>query len=865
MEVFEREDILQRMSAAFSGWPKTGGFGVVLTGEAGIGKSTAAEAFVRKFAQSKPVFRGYCDRGAGVRTLGPFLDFAGSFDSRMPLVLDAASESRDHLPAVMELLKSRDAIIILEDLHNADDASLSLLHFILRRLRDTSLFVILTLRDSELSPGHPLAGILGSVASDDRVAHLRLPRLSLAAVAAAAGVKECDPEALALHRRSGGNPFLMRALLQARVSGDVPSSFLDLIRAQLADLASATRDFVLAAALQRSLDPSIMRALFGLWDGHELACVQAGLLVRRGKELDFPHELTREAILSLSAAHSAQEWHGKILDALLSDGLTDADRLAHHAIGAGRRQETRHWAIPAARAALARGALGEAVDYAHAALTLLRGQNPETAELHEVLSVGHEAKGRLEDGLKDLATAARLWKQLGHTDRAAACIARSALLLVRLGRNREADEAASTAVAELEGKGECPELATALTKSAYLAMLDRDGTRCLHLGRRAIDMADRLGERALLAEALMIVGTSLVVSDDLAGQPLVERAIDLGTAEGKSELVARCFANLGSGYGEQMRLAQARSFLDQGLRFATDRDLEDAANYMSAWLALVELRQGRLGAARERSQALLAVPNLNAVSRIMALIGFGHASVRLGLAGGQDALDHALELARSTGALQRIAPACLAAAEAALQSHDIDRARRLAQEAHDIAIARKHAWFTGEAQLFLHRSGAEPPHTSWIAAPLRQEISGDARGAAHHWAARGCPFEQARALSTGDTEARREALAIFEGIGARPAADALRRDLRREGVRRVPMRPRGATKDKPSGLTPRQAEVAACLCDGLADAAIAERLKLSPKTVGHHVSAVLEKLDVRSRHHVRQVLHAPQKVPTRMA
>lgn len=858
MEIFEREDVLQRVSAAYLGWPKAGGLAFVLAGEAGIGKSATVETFIGKLTQSKPVFRGYCDRGAGVRRLGPFYDFAETFDSRFPRILGAAAQSRHHLPAVLEILKSRQAIIILEDLHNADDASLGLLQFILRRLRETPLFLILTLRDSELSPEHPLAALLGSVASDDRVVRLQLQRLSLAAVAAAAKVPEGDPVAQSLFRRSGGNPFLMRALIQADMPDDVPPSYLDLVRAQLAGLTRGTRDFLLAAAIQRSLDPSVMRSLFGPWNGHETACVRAGLLERRGQAFNFPHELTREAVLSLNHAQSAQELHGRILDALLSDGLIDPDRLAHHAIGAGRRQETCRWAIPAARAALARGALREAADYARSALRLISGQNPETAELHEVLSGWHEAKGMLDAGLEDLASASRIWKVLGQTDRVAACLAKSAIFLVRLGRNREADEAAASAVVSLEGKGECSALVTALTKTAYLAMLDRDGARCLHFGHRAIKIADRLGESELSAEALMIVGTSLIVSDDHSGQPLVERAIQIGTAEGKSELVARCFANLGSGYGEQMRFAQARAFLDQGLRYAADRDLEDAAHYMAAWLSLVELRMGQLSAARERAQALLAVPNMNAVSRIMALVGFGHASVRLGL-DGADTLDTAVELARTTGALQRIAPACLAAAELALQSNDMDRVRRLAQEVHDLAIAKRHAWFSGEAQLFMLRSGIDPPHTPWIAAPLRQEISGDVRGAAHNWASRGCPFEQARALSAGDTEARQEALAIFEGIGARPAADALRRILRRAGVRRIPMRPRGATTVRPGRLTPRQGEVANYLCAGLTDAEIAEVLKVSTKTVGHHVSAVLDKLDVRSRHHVCRVWPAKPK------
>jgi DNA-binding NarL/FixJ family response regulator len=126
-------------------------------------------------------------------------------------------------------------------------------------------------------------------------------------------------------------------------------------------------------------------------------------------------------------------------------------------------------------------------------------------------------------------------------------------------------------------------------------------------------------------------------------------------------------------------------------------------------------------------------------------------------------------------------------------------------------------------------------------------VAGDWRGAAAAWERLGCPYEQARALGDGDEAAQRAALVLFDRLGARPDVERLRHRLRDVGARHVPRGPRPATRRNPCGLTPREAEIAALLADGLTNARIGARLHISPKTVDHHVSAILGKLDVPSR------------------
>jgi DNA-binding NarL/FixJ family response regulator len=112
----------------------------------------------------------------------------------------------------------------------------------------------------------------------------------------------------------------------------------------------------------------------------------------------------------------------------------------------------------------------------------------------------------------------------------------------------------------------------------------------------------------------------------------------------------------------------------------------------------------------------------------------------------------------------------------------------------------------------------------------------------------GCPYEAALALAdTDDENALRRALAELHALDARAAAAIVARRLRDRGARGVPRGPRPRTRENSSGLTAREVEVLGLVADGRRNAEIAERLFLAERTVAHHVSAILRKLEVTSR------------------
>src|SRR5262249_9659553 len=134
-----------------------------------------------------------------------------------------------------------------------------------------------------------------------------------------------------------------------------------------------------------------------------------------------------------------------------------------------------------------------------------------------------------------------------------------------------------------------------------------------------------------------------------------------------------------------------------------------------------------------------------------------------------------------------------------------------------------------------------------LAGPCALEAAGDWSAAAAHWDRAGCRYEAALARAQTGDDGARAALDELYALGALPAAAIVARGLRERGARGLPRGPRAQTRSNPAGLTARELDVLELLRQGMRNAQIAQRLVISPKPAGHHVSAILRKLDVRTR------------------
>jgi DNA-binding CsgD family transcriptional regulator len=165
---------------------------------------------------------------------------------------------------------------------------------------------------------------------------------------------------------------------------------------------------------------------------------------------------------------------------------------------------------------------------------------------------------------------------------------------------------------------------------------------------------------------------------------------------------------------------------------------------------------------------------------------------------------------------------------------------------HHRAMERRLQWAIDDTALWLHVLH-EPIAAKKLSPPFEDHCRGRWREAALGWRDLGHAFEQALALSEGSEDAQREALAIFDRLGAAPAAARLRRLMRAAGVRAIPRGPNFGTRANPAGLTQRQTQVLELLGEGLSNPEIADRLCISAKTAEHHVSAIMARLDVATR------------------
>jgi DNA-binding CsgD family transcriptional regulator len=165
------------------------------------------------------------------------------------------------------------------------------------------------------------------------------------------------------------------------------------------------------------------------------------------------------------------------------------------------------------------------------------------------------------------------------------------------------------------------------------------------------------------------------------------------------------------------------------------------------------------------------------------------------------------------------------------------------------ARERQESWAVGELLAWRRRTGIiDAVEGDEAAEPFRLEFAGEWEAAERAWRAIGCPYEAALALAAADDDAAlRRAVADLRALGAHAAAARVARALRERGVRGIPDGPRATTRRNPAGLTARELEVLALVAEGLRNGEIAKQLFVSEKTVGHHVSAILRKLDVRTR------------------
>ena len=328
---------------------------------------------------------------------------------------------------------------------------------------------------------------------------------------------------------------------------------------------------------------------------------------------------------------------------------------------------------------------------------------------------------------------------------------------------------------------------------------------------------------------------------------MMPRAQELARRISNHDYCARAYICLAWFDKTTLELDRALQTLRSGLTYCAEYELPAHGTYLQATMAEILLRKGDAELAESEATRVIEHHGSLRLSQFVATLPLARLRTRAGTGPVEPLMDYLATYLESGKELQRFAPYVgLVAERAWLGLSEWREALWLIEEVVDMApdplmIPEVFAW----RRLLIPELPL--PDTSRMPEPYRRLFTGDWQGAADAWARIGAPFEQAMALLEGGPEAQRHALAVFERLGANYVAEHARGLLRQSGTRIVARGPRASTRNNPAGLTRRQMDVLRLLDQGHSNAAIAERLFVSPKTIDHHVSAIFDKLDVRTR------------------
>lgn len=847
MDLLERAEFFKQLQDTLAEVARGQGRLVLVSGEAGIGKTSLVERFVEKQENQYRVLWGGCDALFTPRPLGPLYDLALQVRGDLLTLLEREAPRATIFSAVFEELQSQPStVLVFEDVHWADEGTLDLLKFIGRRINKLNSLLVITYRDDEVQAEHPLRLVLGDLPRSS-VRRVRLPRLSEDAVhelAARAGKRMEE-----LYAITGGNPFFVTEALASQVAG-VPVSVSDAVLSQLARLTSAARAVVeLVSVVPTKAELWLVNESMNATTAVLEECIAAGILLLDNSVIGFRHELARRAVEDSLPAPRLHSLHAQVLKALLSRGAEGRlARIVHHAASSGDAAAVVEYAPRAARQAAALHAHRESASLYQTALqyaSLLSRE--ERAELLEHRSYECYVTGQISDAWAARREALEVWQQLGNKIRQGDNLRWLSRFAWYLGRKEEAEACGHEAIEVLEGLPVSPELAWAYSNRAQLQMLAGETNEAVTWGERAIELAQQFEATDILVHALNNVGFAQLLVNDQQGRAKLEESLRLSLASHLEEHASRAFTNLAAIGLMNRDYALTLRYVEEGIAYATEHDLESCKRYMTTARARAHFEMGEWTIATDDAASVLEHSGGYNVTRIPALTILGHVRVRRGDPDGSRALQEAQELAMRTNEIPRFGPIASARIEMAWLAGDEAQMIAEAQSMLEMAKGHNDPWLHGELAFWLCRAGATQTVQQEIAEPYALQIAGNWRAAAALWKKIGCPYEEGMALLDGDEAAQLEALAIFEKLGASPAAENLRRTLRASGVRGISRGPRRSTKENSAGLTTRQMEVLSLMTNGCTNAEIAERLFISSKTVDHHVSAILAKLDAHTR------------------
>ena len=838
---------------------------MVIYGEAGIGKTSLIEYFVQTKKESLRFLRGSCDPLKIPHPLSPLIDIARQipdeelsqmlWEPSRPIIFHACIEKLQTL--------TQPTVVVFEDIHWADEATYDLLIYLGRRIQETNCLMIVTYRDDALPQDHPIRNVVGRL-TGQHIERLALNCLSKKAVVSLARNTAISGENL--YNLTDGNPFYVTEFLENN-SGNLPNSVSESIVARFIHQPPEVQKILEFAAIipKKTCNFWLLEAVWKVPLEVFEQCAESGLVEFETDGLVFRHALMRQAI-----AESLHSIRRKMLHMLAIDGLIKSQA---HGINVGFTHIVYHaeiindvpailkYAPMAAQEAINLGAHQQAANHYRLMLNhLVTADSVERADIHDALAYECYLTGQLNEACQNSEVALQVWRDHLLVPNEVNSLLKLSRFHWFLGNHSTAEEFAEQA---LEIAGKLPDsiyLARAYSNRSQLHMLKSETIKAIALGEKALALAERIQSNEVMSHALNNIGTAQWESGDKLGIASLTKSLQIAEEHHLEEHVARAYTNI---YSMAVRFRQYKfglPYFKAGLAYCEKQNLDSWDLYMRGWLARSCFEQGQWQDAQDEVEKILQVKETSAAIRQPAILTKACLAVRQGDEHSNEAVNEAWDIADKMHEITRIIPTMAIRAEDAWLNNALHTMVDELTDLFNLVLQGKDEWQTGVIAFWLWKAGKLDSLQGLIAQPYLLQITGDWQAAAVLWKELMCPYEQALALMDGDNQAQFEALKIFDSLGAEPAASRLRNNMRAAGI----FGPHRETRANPAGLTKRQMEVLEFLVKGMTDAEIAKSLYISSKTVGHHVSAILNKLEVRTRHEaasfsVKQNWITPQK------
>ncbi|HEX6337297.1 MAG TPA: AAA family ATPase [Jiangellaceae bacterium] len=845
-ELLERESELAVLRSLWAQARAGRGSIVLVSGESGAGKTALARAAASAAAaDAARVLWGMCTPLVTPAPLEPLREAAAQLGG--PLATQVEQDQPVHriLPPLLVELTRAGSVLVLDDLQWADQATIDLLRLLTRRVHRTRTLIIGMHRDEEIGIDHPLRGLIGDVARSTAGQRLTVGSLSRDAVAAI--VAKCGRDPDDVLRLTAGNAFFVQEVA-ATVGEGLPTSVRDAVLARTAGLPPAAQDVLALLACAPEAVPDVALPALNVDLPTLRAIDQTGLVERGPRGLRFRHELCRQALAELIPPGGEVALHARVLRALEREG-TDPAVLTHHARGARDPERVARYASAAGWRAAATGAHVQAVEFFALALEQqARLADEEHTKLLEAMARELYLLDRLTEAVGASARARAIRAARGDSTGVGSVCHTLSLYEYYNADRQHADRHAAEAIRLLESSDDLVELGHAYATDAYLAIQRNDLSHADEILAHLTGVNEATGDFALRLRADMLHSIRDVVAGHHDARSRVLDVATVGLQAGEYYPASTTYSLLVYCDVEQRRFAEARELLRTSLPLAAERDIRICAVWQLGAQARLNLLTGDWDQALHDAGVMLG-PETVPLGRPWADLVCGLISLRRGDADAEAHFDSAWELALRLDEPLRILPAATALVERRwLIGEPDDRIADLTGLLARFAGTPGLEWSLGELSVWIRRLGGDVAGEFEVAEPHRLSLKGDAIGAAARWGRIGEPYSEALALvDSGEDTATFRALEILDTLGAAAVAANVRRQLRDRGVTNIPAGPRPATRANPAGLTERQVEVLGMLAEGVSNAQLASRLFISPKTVDHHVSAILTKLQASSR------------------